>query len=62
MITLWRTAAIAAMMSVPFTGRVADAAAAIGRDTPPAGSVTALSVVPGSGHADVVIAVEGQSI
>jgi type IV pilus assembly protein PilQ len=62
MITLWRTAALAAMMSVPFTGRVADAAAAIGRDTPPAGSVTALSVVPGSGHADVVIAVEGQSI
>lgn len=62
MIRLWRTAALAAMMSVPFTGRVADAAAAIGRDTPPAGSVTALSVVPGSGHADVVIAVEGQSI
>jgi type IV pilus assembly protein PilQ len=29
---------------------------------PPAGSVTALSVVPGSGHADVVIAVEGPSI
>ena len=26
------------------------------------GSVTALSVVPGSGHADVVIAVEGPSI
>jgi type IV pilus assembly protein PilQ len=49
------------MLSVPVTGRVADAAA-IGRDMPPAGSVTALSVVPGSGHADVVIAVEGLSI
>jgi type IV pilus assembly protein PilQ len=49
------------MLSVPFTDRVADAAA-IGRDMPPAGSVTALSVVPGSGHADVVIAVEGPSI
>jgi type IV pilus assembly protein PilQ len=49
------------MLSMPITGRVADAAA-IGRDMPPAGSVTALSVVPGSGHADVVIAVEGPSI
>jgi type IV pilus assembly protein PilQ len=49
------------MLSVPFTDRVADAAA-IGRDLPPAGSVTALSVVPGSGRADVVIAVEGPSI
>jgi type IV pilus assembly protein PilQ len=49
------------MISVPFTGRMADAAA-IGPELPPAGSVTALSVVPASGHADVVIAVEGQSI
>ncbi len=61
MIRLWRTAALAAMMSVPFKGRVADAAA-IGRDTPPAGSVTALSVVPRAGHADVVIAVDGRAI
>ena len=58
---VWSSAALAAMLSVPFTDRVADAAA-IGRDMPPAGSVTALSVVPGSGHADVVIAVEGPSI
>ena len=58
---VWSSAALAAMLSVPVTGRVADAAA-IGRDMPPAGSVTALSVVPGSGHADVVIAVEGPSI
>jgi type IV pilus assembly protein PilQ len=60
---VWGSAALAAgfFLSVPFSGRVADAAAA-GRDLPPAGSVTALSVVPGSGHADVVIAVEGPSI
>ena len=58
---VWSSAALAAMLSMPITGRVADAAA-IGRDMPPAGSVTALSVVPGSGHADVVIAVEGPSI
>jgi type IV pilus assembly protein PilQ len=58
---VWSSAALAAMLSVPFTDRVADAAA-IGRDLPPAGSVTALSVVPGSGRADVVIAVEGPSI
>jgi type IV pilus assembly protein PilQ len=58
---VWSSAALAAMLSVPVTGRVADAAA-IGLDMPPAGSVTALSVVPGSGHADVVIAVEGPSI
>ena len=58
---VWSSAALAAILSVPVTGRVADAAA-IGRDMPPAGSVTALSVVPGSGHADVVIAVEGLSI
>jgi type IV pilus assembly protein PilQ len=58
-----RSAALAAglILSVPVGGRVADAAA-IGRELPPAGSVTALSVVPGSGHADVVIAVEGPSI
>ncbi len=57
------SAALAAgfFLSVPLTDRMADAAA-VGRDTPPAGSVTALSVVPGSGHADVVIAVEGPSI
>jgi type IV pilus assembly protein PilQ len=60
---VWGSAALAAgfFLSVPFSGRVADAAA-VGRDLPPAGSVTALSVVPGSGHADVVIAVEGPSI
>ena len=58
---LWRSTALAAMLSVPFTGRVADAAA-VGRELPAAGAVTALSVVPGSGHADVVIAVEGPSI
>lgn len=58
---VWSSAALAAMLSIPFTGGTA-AAAAIGRDTPPVGSVTALSVVPASGHADVVIAVNGQSI
>ena len=59
---VWRSAALAAMLSVPFSGRAA-LAAAVGRDVPPQqGSITALSVVPGSGHADVVIAVEGQSI
>ena len=58
---LWRSTALAAMLSVPFTGRVADAAA-VRRELPAAGAVTALSVVPGSGHADVVIAVEGPSI
>ena len=58
---VWRSAALAAMLSVPFTGRVADAAAVVPA-APPAGSVTALSVVPASGHADVVIAVEGPSI
>ena len=58
---VWSSAALAAMLSVPFTGRVADAAAT-GPDLPPAGSVTALSVVPGSGRADVVIAVDGPSI
>jgi type IV pilus assembly protein PilQ len=46
---------------MPFSGRAAVAAAA-GRDVPQQGSVTALSVVPGSGHADVVIAVEGKSV
>ena len=57
------SAALAAgfFLSVPLTDRMADAAA-IRHDTPLAGSVTALSVVPGSGHADVVIAVEGPSI
>jgi type IV pilus assembly protein PilQ len=49
------------MLSMPFSGRAAVAAAA-GRDVPQQGSVTALSVVPGSGHADVVIAVEGKSV
>lgn len=58
---VWRSAALAAMLTVPFTGRVA-VAAAVGPELPPAGSVTALSVVPAAGHADVVIAVEGQSI
>ncbi len=58
---LWSSAALAAMLSVPLTGRLADAAV-LGRELPPAGSVTALSVVPSSGHADVVIAVEGPSI
>lgn len=58
---VWRSAALAAMLSMPFTGRTADAAS-LGRETPPAGSVTALSVVPAAGHADVVIAVDGPSI
>jgi type IV pilus assembly protein PilQ len=58
---VWRSAALAAMLSMPFTGRTADAAA-VGRETPPAGAVTALSVVPAAGHADVVIAVDGPSI
>ena len=58
---VWRSAALAAMLSMPFSGRAAVAAAA-GRDVPQQGSVTALSVVPGSGHADVVIAVEGKSV
>ena len=60
---LLRSAAFAAgvFLSVPSTGGVAHAAA-VGREVPPAGAVTALSVVPGSGHADVVIAVEGPSI
>jgi type IV pilus assembly protein PilQ len=58
---LWRSAALAAMISVPFTGSTA-VAAAVGPETPPAGSVTALSVMPAAGHADVVIAVEGQSV
>ena len=58
---VWRSAALAAMFSMPFTGRVADAAA-VGRETPPAGAVTSLSVVPAAGHADVVIAVDGPSI
>jgi type IV pilus assembly protein PilQ len=49
------------MLSMPFTGRAADAAT-VGRETPPAGSVTSLSVVPAAGHADVVIAVDGPSI
>jgi type IV pilus assembly protein PilQ len=49
------------MLSMPFTGRTADAAA-VGRETPPAGAVTSLSVVPAAGHADVVIAVDGPSI
>ncbi len=58
---VWRSAALAAMLSMPFTGRTADAAA-VGRETPPAGAVTSLSVVPAAGHADVVIAVDGPSI
>ncbi|MGH7653915.1 MAG: secretin N-terminal domain-containing protein [Gemmatimonadaceae bacterium] len=58
---VWRSAALAAMLSMPFAGRTADAAS-LGRETPPAGSVTALSVVPAAGHADVVIAVDGPSI
>ncbi|HEV8410792.1 MAG TPA: secretin N-terminal domain-containing protein [Gemmatimonadaceae bacterium] len=58
-----RSAALAAgvFLSVPSAGGIAYAAAD-GRELPPAGAVTALSVVPGSGHADVVIAVEGPSI
>ncbi len=60
---LLRSAALAAgvFLSVPSTSGVAYAAVD-GRELPPAGAVTALSVVPGSGHADVVIAVEGPSI
>lgn len=58
---VWRSAALAAMVAMPLTNRPA-VAAAVGRETPPAGSVTALSVVPASGHADVVIAVDGPSI
>jgi hypothetical protein len=60
---LLRSAALAAgvFLSVPSAGGIAYAAAD-GRELPPAGAVTALSVVPGSGHADVVIAVEGPSI
>jgi type IV pilus assembly protein PilQ len=49
------------MLAMPLTNRAADAAA-VGRETPPAGAVTALSVVPSSGHADVLIAVEGPAI
>src|ERR1035438_8329738 len=58
---VWSSAALAAMLSVPLTGRVADAAA-VGRELPPAGSVTALSVVPGSGRAAVVTAGDGHTI
>lgn len=58
---VWSSAALAAMLSIPLTSRPADAAS-VGRATAPVGSVTALSVVPASGHADVVIAVDGQSI
>ena len=58
---VWRSAALAAMLSVPLSGRAAVAAAS-GSDVPQPGAVTALSVVPGSGHADVVVAVEGKAI
>ena len=58
---VWSSAALAAMLAMPLTNRAADAAA-VGRETPPAGAVTALSVVPSSGHADVLIAVDGPAI
>jgi type IV pilus assembly protein PilQ len=49
------------MLSVPLAGRAAGVAAT-DRDRPPANSVTALSIVPGSGRADVVIAVDGPAV
>jgi type IV pilus assembly protein PilQ len=58
---VWRSAALAAMLLVPLSGRAAGVAAT-DRDRPPANSVTALSIVPGSGRADVVIAVDGPAV
>jgi type IV pilus assembly protein PilQ len=61
---VWGSAALAAIFLTLSVPHAADAAGGAPRDrhAPPAGSVTALSVVPGSGRADVVVAVDGQSI
>ncbi len=63
---VWGSAAFAVMLMVTIAGRAAgtrtEGLRATAPDNPSAGSVTALSVVPGTGHADVVIAVDGPSI
>ena len=57
MTRVWKGAAIAAVLLLATVSGRASAAAL--RHGPPANTVTALSVVPGSGRADVVIAIEG---
>ena len=57
MTRVWKGAAVAAVLLLATVSGRASAAAL--RHEPPANTVTALSVVPGSGRADVVIAIEG---
>jgi type IV pilus assembly protein PilQ len=57
MTRVWKGAAAAAVLLLATVSGRASAAAI--RHGPPANTVTALSVVPGSGRADVVIAIDG---
>ncbi len=56
---VWGLAALSAAVLLPFGGAAGQGPAATSRDILPTGAVTALSVMPGSGRADVTIGVNG---